>query len=83
MRRYKRLGLRTGTHPEKEKGGEEMNLEKLTAADIGDHDLSLEELRQLLQQASRGNPSTLPIGSDFCAERGSSSDIGRMGRNSM
>ncbi len=54
MRRYKRLGLRTGTHPEKEKGGEEMNLEKLTAADIGDHDLSLEELRQLLQQASRG-----------------------------
>ncbi len=54
MRRYKRLGLRTGTRPEKENGGGEMNLEKLTAADIGDHDLSLEELRQLLQQVSRG-----------------------------
>ena len=53
IRLYKRSELRTGTRPEKEKGGKEMNLEKLAAADIGDHDLSLAELRQLLQQASR------------------------------
>lgn len=36
-----------------------MNLEKLAAADIGDHDLSLAELRQLLQQASRAESISL------------------------